>query len=86
MIQPVHIGTDLTEKDLQQQCSNEAQAALLQDIKTKSLREITTEFQKKVIQQSVQKNNNNWAAIARELGLHRSNLHNLAKRLGILNK
>ena len=37
----------------------------------------------KLIRLALNKNNGNWAAAARDLGMHRSNLHNLAKRLGI---
>jgi anaerobic nitric oxide reductase transcription regulator len=32
---------------------------------------------------TVEHNNGNWAAAARELGINRSNLHKLSKRLGI---
>jgi anaerobic nitric oxide reductase transcription regulator len=31
----------------------------------------------------VRRHAGNWAAAARELGLHRSNLHHLAQRLGL---
>jgi anaerobic nitric oxide reductase transcription regulator len=37
----------------------------------------------KLITLALNKNRGNWAAAARDLGMHRSNLHNLAKRLGI---
>ena len=36
-----------------------------------------------VIRQAIDKNKGNWAAAARDLNMHRSNLHNLAKRLGL---
>jgi len=36
-----------------------------------------------LIKLALNKNRGNWAATARDLGMHRSNLHNLAKRLGI---
>ncbi|MCA9726977.1 MAG: sigma 54-interacting transcriptional regulator, partial [Candidatus Eisenbacteria bacterium] len=41
------------------------------------------EFQRGAIEQAVERNAGNWAAAARELGLHRSNLHHLARRLGM---
>jgi anaerobic nitric oxide reductase transcription regulator len=37
----------------------------------------------KIIKLALNKNRGNWAAAARDIGMHRSNLHNLAKRLGI---
>lgn len=47
------------------------------------LREATELFQRERIERAVQDNDGNWAAAARDLGLHRSNLHHLAKRLGL---
>jgi anaerobic nitric oxide reductase transcription regulator len=40
-------------------------------------------LQRHVIQEAVERHGGNWAAAARELGLHRSNLHHLARRLGL---
>ncbi len=40
-------------------------------------------FQRRAIQSAVNRHDGNWAAAARELGLHRSNLHHLARRLGL---
>ncbi|NLT65721.1 MAG: nitric oxide reductase transcriptional regulator NorR [Acidobacteria bacterium] len=40
-------------------------------------------FQRRRISDAVARNHGNWAAAARELGLHRSNLHHLATRLGL---
>ncbi|MFB3855421.1 MAG: nitric oxide reductase transcriptional regulator NorR [Vicinamibacterales bacterium] len=42
------------------------------------------EFQRDTIRAAVKRNHGNWAAAARELGMHRSNLHQLARRLGLL--
>jgi len=47
------------------------------------LRSAVDAFQKQVIMDAVRMNNGNWAATARQLGLHRSNLHKLAVRLKI---
>jgi anaerobic nitric oxide reductase transcription regulator len=41
------------------------------------------EFQRRAVEQAVEKNGGNWAAAARDLGMHRSNLHHLARRLGL---
>jgi anaerobic nitric oxide reductase transcription regulator len=47
------------------------------------LRQLTEQFQRRVIVAAVERHHGNWAAAARELGLHRSNLHQLARRLGL---
>ena len=47
------------------------------------LRDAVEDFQRRLITASVKATEGNWAAAARRLGLHRSNLHNLAKRLGL---
>ncbi|MGE0462985.1 MAG: nitric oxide reductase transcriptional regulator NorR [Vicinamibacterales bacterium] len=40
-------------------------------------------FERDLILGAVQRNGGNWAAAARDLGLHRSNLHHRARRLGL---
>jgi anaerobic nitric oxide reductase transcription regulator len=40
-------------------------------------------FETRLIQNALERNHGNWAAAARELDMNRSNLHNLATRLGI---
>jgi anaerobic nitric oxide reductase transcription regulator len=40
-------------------------------------------FRRRAILEAVERHHGNWAAAARELGLHRSNLHQLAARLGL---
>ncbi|MBM3990506.1 MAG: nitric oxide reductase transcriptional regulator NorR [Planctomycetes bacterium] len=47
------------------------------------LREALLEFQRERIRRALVVHAGNWAAAARALGLHRSNLHHLAKRLGL---
>ena len=49
----------------------------------RSLREAVEEFERALILRAVREHGGNWAAAARALGLHRSNFHRLAKRLGI---
>jgi anaerobic nitric oxide reductase transcription regulator len=41
------------------------------------------EYQRRQVQEALARNGGSWAAAARELGLHRSNLHHLAGRLGL---
>ncbi len=47
------------------------------------LRERVDAFQRRAIREAVERNGGNWAAAARELGMHRGNLHHLARRLGL---
>ena len=47
------------------------------------LREQVEEFQRRRIREAVVRHGGNHAAAARELGLHRANLHHLARRLGL---
>jgi anaerobic nitric oxide reductase transcription regulator len=48
-----------------------------------SFRDQVTEFERRVVTETIARHNGNWAAAARELGMHRSNLHHLATRLGL---
>ena len=47
------------------------------------LREAVQDYQRALIQRALQTAKGNWAAAARALGMHRSNLFHLAKRLGL---
>ena len=47
------------------------------------LREQVDAFQRRLIHEAVERNGGNKAAAARELGMHRANLHHLARRLGL---
>jgi anaerobic nitric oxide reductase transcription regulator len=49
----------------------------------KPLKAASEDFQRDLIRAAAEKNDGNWAAAARSLGINRSNLHKLAKRLGI---
>ncbi len=48
-----------------------------------TLTEQLERFERQTIRDAVQRNHGNWAAAARDLGLHRSNLHHRARRLGL---
>ncbi len=50
---------------------------------TVSLRTATARYQRELIERAVAASGGNWAEAARQLGLHRSNLHHLAARLGL---
>ncbi len=51
-----------------------------------SFRDEVKSFQIRLIQSALERNKGNWAGAARDLDMHRSNLHNLATRLGIRKK
>jgi anaerobic nitric oxide reductase transcription regulator len=47
------------------------------------LRASVEAYQRRLIRQAVSDSGGNWSAAARRLGMHRSNLHTLARRLGV---
>jgi anaerobic nitric oxide reductase transcription regulator len=47
------------------------------------LRPAVEAFERRMIQAALERNGGVWARAAKELGLHRSNLHHLAQRLGL---
>jgi anaerobic nitric oxide reductase transcription regulator len=47
------------------------------------LRERVREYERSLVGDALERHGGSWAAAARELGLHRSNLYHLAKRLGL---
>ncbi|MBL8899284.1 MAG: nitric oxide reductase transcriptional regulator NorR [Planctomycetes bacterium] len=48
------------------------------------LREAVQQYQRDRIREALARSEGNWSAAARALGMHRSNLHHLARRLGLL--
>jgi anaerobic nitric oxide reductase transcription regulator len=50
---------------------------------SKDFRSAVTEFERTTVLDALSRHNQNWAAVARELGLDRANLNRLAKRLGL---
>lgn len=51
--------------------------------RTLGLKDATREFQRSLIEATLSDHDGNWAAAARALSMHRSNLHHLAVRLGL---
>jgi anaerobic nitric oxide reductase transcription regulator len=82
ILQPHHLPADLLENGEKRVLPIPQQAEVIRS-HPMLLREAVKQFQIECIEQSLSRNNNNWAATARDLGMHRSNLHNLATRLGI---
>lgn len=48
-----------------------------------SLKELTTNYQKEIIENALDRHNNNWSQAAKSLKMDRSNLYNLAKKIGV---
>jgi anaerobic nitric oxide reductase transcription regulator len=73
-------GADLA---LEASATAVASAAPLPPASDKPLREALQDYERTLIQRALARSGGNWAAAARALGLHRSNLHHLARRLGL---
>ena len=84
IVNPMHLGDDLSSTQKPARLEYQSSPPPLPSGYT--LREATKNFQGQVIQRVVDAKKGNWAAAARELGMHRSNLHNLATRLGLRKK
>lgn len=84
VVEPVHLGRDIAAEAEHPQPSPSGTALALPPGKT--LREAVDEFQRNLITRAVTKRDGNWSAAARDLNMHRSNLHNLAARLGLRKK
>jgi anaerobic nitric oxide reductase transcription regulator len=86
--EPVIVTSVYLAGDIGNACECEPIEAPAQNINLhlsqgRSLREMVENFQKDLIRNALARNKGNWAAAARDLGMHRSNLHNLADRLGL---
>jgi anaerobic nitric oxide reductase transcription regulator len=84
IIKPIHLGSDLISLDTNVQLSSPVLDPLIS--KELNLQEAVQQFKKQLIQRVLTKNDGNWAATAKDLGMHRSNLHHLATRLGLREK
>jgi anaerobic nitric oxide reductase transcription regulator len=80
VVAPQHLGVDLS---LSAGSDGHRMNAGGKTVSSKPLRAALEDFQRDLIRAAVENNNGNWAAAARELGINRSNLHKLAKRLGV---
>jgi anaerobic nitric oxide reductase transcription regulator len=78
---PSHLGSDLIPAELHLSPPLQKKEAVF--TKNFSFNEEIKAFKVRMIRRAIDKNNGNWAAAARDLNMHRSNLHNLAKRLGL---
>jgi anaerobic nitric oxide reductase transcription regulator len=80
VVAPQHLGVDLS---LPAGTDEHKAQAGVKTAPSKPLRAALEDFQRDLILSAVEENGGNWAAAARALGINRSNLHKLAKRLGI---
>ena len=80
-IQPEHLAGDLGSALYVHPYS--AYESLTPPPKDLSFRDEVKAFQIRLIQSALDRNQGNWAGAARDLDMHRSNLHNLSTRLGI---
>jgi anaerobic nitric oxide reductase transcription regulator len=84
LLEPHHLPGDLQPAGAMDAPGTARSLAAVQP--AQPLRESTRQFQIEQINLALQKNSDNWAAAARDLGMHRSNLHNLSIRLGLRRK
>jgi anaerobic nitric oxide reductase transcription regulator len=80
VVAPHHLGSELASPERPPARRAGAGARITP---SRPLRTAAEDIQRDLIRIAVENNNGNWAAAARELGINRSNLHKLAKRLGI---
>jgi anaerobic nitric oxide reductase transcription regulator len=81
VVYPTHLDVDFNF--LPENMPSQGRKDIEPSADRQTLREAVNDYQKLLIQRAVTKQKGNWSAAARDLGMHRSNLHNLAARLGI---
>jgi anaerobic nitric oxide reductase transcription regulator len=79
VLQPAHLGPEFMVPPPSAPAQEAAPSLPLR----RSLRDATLDFQRSMIRHALAAHDGNWAAAARALGMHRSNLHHLAARLGV---
>ena len=83
ILKPLHIGLEFVQEEKSVAPSFSPTDALSALPINQSFREAVEMYQRRLILSALERHEHNWAAAARELGLHRSNLHHLAQRLGL---
>lgn len=81
IVAPHDLGSDFGAAAELRSTSDQEAGEILAD--GRNLRQMVEDFQRDLIQKTLARNNGKWSATARDLGLHRSNLHALAARLGL---
>jgi anaerobic nitric oxide reductase transcription regulator len=77
VVQPEHLGEGMVRG------ASPAPRINAPEAEPRALSEQVDAFRRDAIRRALEANDGNWAAAARSLGLHRSNLHHLARRLGL---
>ncbi len=85
MILPEHFSAQVQQINLMTGAAKRSspESALITNRGNLNLREATDQFQRTLIGEVLENNNNNWAATAKTLQVDAGNLHRLAKRLEI---
>jgi anaerobic nitric oxide reductase transcription regulator len=78
-----HLGLDFAPAADMNATSPDPQQGRLAAAKAMDLCQATQDFQRAAIRRALAASGDNWAAAARTLGMHRSNFHHLASRLGL---
>ncbi len=82
LVRPAHLGPEFGAP-LSPSAAAPPEPTFAAPAPGRSLREEIDDFQRARIRAALDANGGNWAGAARALGLHRSNLHHLARRLGL---
>lgn len=89
ILRPQHLGADFLgdaprpSSPEQRDAHHPEGSTLRTEAPRRQLRPAVEEFQRELITVALERNDGVWARAADELGLHRSNLHHLATRLGL---
>jgi anaerobic nitric oxide reductase transcription regulator len=81
ILHPIHVGMEFARGEGGEIPAQSANEPLL--LADQTFRGAVDQYQRGLILAALERHDCNWAAAARELGLHRSNLHHLAQRLGL---
>ncbi|MCX4186872.1 nitric oxide reductase transcriptional regulator NorR [Methylophaga sp. OBS4] len=80
-LMPEHFALEDNDKEQKVQKSAEPVVVSIESHQGISMKEIMNEFQRKLLYQAYEDNNQNWAAVAKQLQIDPANLHRLIKRL-----
>ena len=81
IVTTTHLGRDFSSEANNHTPKLAQPVTLLSNRQT--LQQATQEFQRSLIKRALAEHEGNWSAAARALGMHRSNFHHLAARLGL---
>jgi anaerobic nitric oxide reductase transcription regulator len=83
LIGPEQLQLEITKSDANSSDHGSSAAPVVMALAGKTLRDAVEETKRAMVRQAVDAHDGNWAAAARSLGMARSNLHHLARRLGL---